>query len=483
MAKFLAYKRADRQVVTVNTIDVAVETLGGIIASADTLNDFPNRSENLVTEYRGDYYMLYRTTTNEVRLALLDLGAGIWNDVVGFTTVTTGSGTLVPHCLQVVRDRLVAIWTLSNSVGIDGVSVRRSAADDGATWSPTVTQNFATQPTESRAGPSVVWRNAVFFTTAEGIGYYDPATDTISATYDSGDDAAITGEVANFGSFTFFGGDLYYVLPTTNPAGTPSLYKLDKSWSTTVPLAVPAWTNTLVVIPATGNIVVNNDTGNYALFVNRAGVMSLLYSGNIGSKLISIAVDGATFTVTDLTDTQMPIVLSGEPNLGFSTYIDDRRRTNESHTVIVRFRPAIPQSILLYSWDGLSVMSQTGILDDGGSGLDLMVPDAERGDFRTFTNNQPSCYIDDVTQPFPGRVRIDYTVRDASSRLVDVIPEYSLDGQTWSEMTQGDGDSGKEDLTTIPAGSSYFFNWDAFVDLDGDFDNVDIRVVARISGV
>jgi hypothetical protein len=74
-------------------------------------------------------------------------------------------------------------------------------------------------------------------------------------------------------------------------------------------------------------------------------------------------------------------------------------------------------------------------------------------------------------------------VRDKDSRNVDVLPEFSLDGQTWADMSQGDGDSGKEDLVTTAGGLPYFFFWDAFVDLDGDFDNVDIRVVARISGV
>ena len=483
MAKFLAYKRADQQVVTVNTIDVAVETLGNTIAGASILSDFPNRCENLVCEYRGDYYMLYRTNTNEVRLSVLDLGAGTWADEPGFTAITTGSGTLVPLCLQVARDRLVALVTRSNSAGIDGVIARRSAADDGSTWSPQVTLAFPTQPNPSRGGASVVWRNAVWFTTSEGINYYDPAGDAFGPTFDTGNDTNITGQQANFGAFTFFENDLYYVLPTTNPGGTPRLYKLDKSWSVSAPLAVPAWENTLVVLPGTGEIIINNDTGNYTTFVNKAGIITLLYSGSIGSKLVTVQRSGAPYIVTDLTDTLMPVTLSSEPNLGFSVYVDDRRRTNEAHTIIVRFRPAIPQSILLYSWDGVTEMTQTGILDDGGAGLDLMVPDVERGDFRTFTNNQPSCFIDDASQPFPGRVRIDYTVRDDSSRFVDVIPEYSLDGQTWAEMSQGDGDSGKEDLATDPAGLSYFFHWDAFVDIDGDFDNVDIRVVARISGV
>jgi len=481
MAKFLAYKRDDRQVVTVNTIDVLVESLGNQVAGADVLSDFPNRCENVVCEFRGDYYLLYRTPSNEIRLSLLDLGSGVWADVVGFTAITTVSGTLVPMCLQVVRDRLVAIATVANSVGVDGVIARRSASDDGSTWSPINTQNFATQPTDSRAGPSIVWHNAVFFTTSEGIGYYDPASDTLTSTFDDGDDSSITGQKANFGAFTFFENDLYYVLPTDNPSGAPNIYRLDKTWSTTAP--TPTWQNLLIVIPGTGEVVLNNDTGNYSMFVNRNGIISLLYSGTLGSKLVTIEGSGSMFTVTDLSDTLVPLTIRGEPNLGFAYYVDDRRRTNERHTIIVRFRPSIPQSVLLYSWDGVSELEQVGTLDGGGTGLDLMVPEVERGDFRTFTDNQPSVFVDDASQPFPGRVRVDYTIRDDSSRPIDVIPEYSINGQDWFEMTQGDGDSGKENLTSSPTGLSYFFNWDAFVDLDGDFDNVDIRVVARIAGV
>ena len=483
MARFLAYNRADQQVVTVNTIDVVLTNIGNTIAGADTLTDFPGRSENVVCQYRGDYYMLYRTNANEVHLSLFDLGGGTWSDVVGFNNMTTASGNIAPLCLQVVKDRLVAMATVSNSAGIDGIVAQRSASDDGATWSPSVTQNFAVQPTTSKAGANIVWHNAVFFSTSEGIGYYDPAADVISPVFDTGSDTAITGEKTDFGSFSFFAGDLYYILPTDNPVGVPALYKLDKTWSTTSPIALPAWTLQAAVLPGTGAIIVNNDTGNYSLFVNRNGVLSLLYSGTLGSKLITIEQIGSSYTVTDLSSTLLPASIRDEPNLGFSYYVDDRRRTNEQHTIIVRFRPAIPQSINILTWDGINDVTQVGVLDDNGGGLDLMVPDVERGDFRTYTANEPSCFIDDASQPFPGRVRIDYTVRDQNSRTVDVIPEYSLDGQTWSAMTQGDGDSGNEDLATTPAGQSYFFFWDAFVDLDGDLDNVDIRVVARISGV
>jgi len=481
MARLLAYKRADRQVVTVNTVDVAVTALGGTIASADTLADFPNRSENVVCQFRGDYYVLYRSTTNEIRLSVLDINAGTWSDVAGFTAVTTASGTLVPIALHVVKDRLVAIWTNSDSAGIDAVHARRSASDDGAAWSAPTSTPFPTQPTNSKAGASIVWHNAIFFTTAAGIGFYDPASDTFSTAFDQGDDSAITGQVANFGSFSFLDGDLYYALATSSPVGAPWLYKLEKTWSLTSP--TPTWVNTGVVIPGTGGVVVNNDTGNYSLFVNRNGVRSLAYSGSFGSKLIVFNRSSSSFSVDDLSSSALPTSISGEPNLGFSYFVDDRRRNNEQHRVLVRYRPSIPQAIVVFDWDGVNAFNQIGSLDDGGAGLDLMLPDTERCDFRLFTDNQPSCFIDDMTQPFPGRVRIDYTVKDKNSRPIDVIPEYSIDGQSWNEMSHGDGDSGTEGLPSSSSGQSYFFHWDAWVDLDGDYDNVDIRVVARIAGV
>ena len=482
MAKLLAFKRATRQVVVVDTVNATIADLGTAIAAADTTNAFPNRCENVVAVFRGAPYLLYRTATNEVRLSKLDIGTLTWADVPGFTAITTGTGVLTPTCLHVVKDRLTAVCSLSLSAGVDAVIARRSAQDDGDTWDPTVSQLFATQPLDTRGGPSIVWRNAVWFTTSEGIGYYDPDGDVIAATMDTGSDTNITGQKANFGSFTFFDNDLYYVLPTDLPAGTPSLYRLDKTWSTTAP--VPTFQAILLVIPGVGDIIVNNDTGNYSLFVDRAaGAMALFYSGTLGSKVVSIAKAGSSFTLTDITATSMPSSLSGEPNLGFSFYADDRRRTNEKHTIIVRFRPAIPVSVQLYSWDGVSQMVQVADFDDGGAGLDLITPDEERSDFRTYTANEPSVYIDDTSQPFPGRVRLDYTVQDQLSRPVDVLPEYSTNGQTWFDMTQGDGDSGKDDLATTPTGNSYFFHWDAFVDLDGDLDNVDVRVVVRISGV
>lgn len=481
MAKFLAYKRTTRQVVTVDTINAVVADLGNVIATGDTTNAFPNRSENLVCAFRSDYYFLYRSSTNEIHLSKFDIATTTWADVVGFPPMTTATGLLTPLCLHVVQDRLVAIAELSLSTASDGLLARRSNQDDGSVWSASLPVLYSSQPLESRAGSSIVWRNAVWVTTSEGIIFYDPAADLFGTAFDQGSNSLIVGQKANFGSFAFFENDLYYVLPTDLVAGAPSIYLLDALWSIATP--TPTFARLILVIPGVGAITLNNDSGNYSLFVNKANVLSLLYSGTVESKVVTITKSGASFEVTDITNSSMPSSISGEPSLGFSLYADDRRSTNEQHTIIVRFRPNIPVSVNLLLWDGVTAMVETGVLDASGAGLDLMTSDSSRGDFRTYTANEPSAYIDDTSQPFPGRVRLDYTISDELSRPMDVLPEFSIDGQIWTLMTQGDGDSGSTGLTSTPTGSAYFFFWDAFADLDGDHDNVEIRVVARIAGV
>jgi hypothetical protein len=477
MAKFLAYKRATRRVVTVNTVTPAVVDLGtNDIPLADTTNAFPNRCENIVGSFRGEYYVLYRSAANELRLSALDRGTGLWGDVAGFAPITTGTGGLTPVCLHASGDRFSIVGSVSNSAGVDGPVVRRSNVNDGTVWLPEV---FLAGGVPSLGGASIVWHNAVWFTRSDGIGYYVPGTN-VANWFDTGDDAAITGEKANFGAFTVWRGDLYYVLPSDTLTGSPFLYKLDKTWTTSSP--VPTFEKQTIIIPTVGAITVANDTGNYALFANKLGELCLIYSGTTQTKLVRIEKTGATYNLSDLTDVMLTEDIRTEPSLGFGYYVDDRRSENESHTIIIRFRPSIPVAVLIASWDGVAPVEVLASLDDGGGGLDLIVPDEERSDFRTYTDNQPSCAIDSTSEPFPGRTRINYTVRDESSRPVDVIAQYSLDGQTWSNMTQGDGDSGIEDLTTSPLGQVHFFHWDAFNDLDGDQDSTDVRVVARISG-
>jgi hypothetical protein len=482
MAQAFTYKRADRQVQTLNTITGELTPLGGIITDAELSNAFPNRGENYLCVFQGDPYFLYRSNANEVRLT--QYVSGVWTDVVSFGSVTVAGADIKPLGLHVERDRLVAIMSASDSGVSDRIVARRSAQGDGLTWDPVVFQNFVAQPTNSIGGPSVVWRNAVFFTTSEGIGYYIPDTNTLSPVFDPSSGATlIQGNKANLGAFSFWRGDLYYILARDGAAQAPVLYKLDTAWEPTAPTALPAWTNQLVAIPAVGAVTIGNDTGNYSMFVNKLGEMSLLYSGTFFSKLVVFEIAGTVISAVDKTDALLPVAISGEPSLGFSFYADDRRRTNEQHTILVRFKPAVPVAVLVTHWDGVNPIEIAETLDDGGAGLDLMLSEDERGDFRTFTNLQPACYITATSDVFPGRTRVDYVVRDSALRPIDIFGEYSIDGQSWSPMTQGDGDDGPTGLSTSLAGDAHFFHWDAFIDLDGDFDFLDIRMIARIAGV
>ena len=481
MSKILAYKRSDKRIVTVDSITGDMANLGNQIAAAEGTSLFPNRSENLVCIFQGDPYMLYLSNTNQIRLSRYS--AGVWADVAGFTPIVTGAGFLKPTALQVEKDRLVAIASRTGSVIQDGVFARRSAQEDGTTWNAAIFQAFPIQPTDTGPSQTISWKNTIWFATGAGLAYYIPDTNTLSATFDAGNDLLLTGQAALFGSFAFWDNDLYFIFPRDVPASAPLLYKLTAGWLPTAPVAPPAWINTLVALPAVGVVLVSPDTGNFSMFVNKAGALSIFYSGDLGTKLITLARSGSSLAVTDLTASQLPLVLSAEPNLGCCLHVDDRRRTNERHTLLVRFRPAIPVAVMICTWDVASSVRVIRTQDDGGVGLDLMLPDEERGDFRTFTNLQPTCHIRDISQPFPGRVKLDYTVRDSGSRPIDVAGEYSIDGQEWFPMTEGDGDSGALSLVSTPAGSNYFFFWDAFIDLDGDYPFVHQRLIAKISGV
>jgi hypothetical protein len=468
MAKALAYQRATQEVVTVDTINNNITALGAVVAAADISPVFPLRARNLLAVYRGDPYLTYRAGVNEVRVAVFS--GGVWTDIPS-ATITTGSGTVAPIGLHVVQDYLVSITWRQNSAGVDGLFAQRSA--DGSTWDPLVSLGATIQPTVSEGCHSIAWRNAVFVGTGSGIAYYDPIADAMSAGFDTGDDTLLDGTTIPAGNFTFWNNDLYFVKPDI----VPTIYSLDSSFDTTSPPASPMWANRLPTgIPGLGAVTVGPDTGQFLLFVNKLDELCMLYSAALGTKLIRTT--GAAFPIfTDVTDVFLDSALKAEANLGFALFVDDRRRQNELQSFLIHFPSA--GDTQLASWNSVDAFNVRSTF----TGLTLSPPDDRYGALRTFTNLQPTTHVRAVTQPFPGRVSLDYTVRDSSSRPVDVFGEYSIDGDVWSPMTQGDGDSGSEQLASSPAGTDYTFFWDAFVDLDGDFDNMEMRIVSRISGV
>ena len=476
MAKLLAYKRATQQVVTLDTVQPAVAVIGNTLALADLTSAFPGRSQNLVATFLGDPYMLYRTAANTIKLSKYT--AGVWADVVGFGAVATGSGNLTPTGLVIVRNTLVAIYALSASVGIDGLLARKST--DGATWSAAVSilNPLLYQPGTTQGGHVVSWRNAVWVTGVAGIAYYDPVGDTFGAAFDTGSDVDILDQKVTFGAFASYNDSLYYLLPTTSALQTPKLYKLDPAWTVAVPTATPAWTKVVVPIASAGPLFVGPDNGTYTLFTNKAGALTAWFSGNNETKVITFVSTTTGLTSTDVTNTTLDLTVRSIVNAGWCFMADDRRRTNERQTLVCRDIAASPQKVHVLTWDGASPAT----LDETFEMLDLIFTNDERGDFRIFTDLLPGAFITAFTQPFPGRVQLNYTVRDSLSRPVDISGEYSLDKQTWLPMTQGDGDSGATALVSTPVGSPYFYYWDAFQDLVDDYDYIDVRIIVRVSG-
>jgi hypothetical protein len=476
MAKFLSFKRADQSVALLDSVQGAVTALGGPLLTAQVSNAFPGRTQNVVLTYLGNTYALYLDNAGAVRLAKYD-GAN-WPNHAPFTALTTGVGTVVPIGTQVVRDRSVCLAAFANTGGSDRVvAVRSDPSDDAAFSSASFT--FPAQPTVSQGGHSITWKNAVFIATAAGIVYYDPATNTFAAAVDTGSDADITGAKVTFGMFARYRGDLYFVLPTVSALQAPKLYKLDPSWSLASPTTPPAWEKVTVTMPPAGPLFIGPDTGSYALFVSGRDELIAWYSGNDRTRVVSFAPTTTGLVSTDITNTTLDVPVRSIVNAGWVFVSDDRRRSNESYVIVGRDIAASPQRLHVFSWPG----SGQATLVTTHISLDLMLSNDERSDFRLFTDTQPSVFVTAFSQPFPGRIQLDYTLRDTGSRLVDVFGEYSIDKQTWSPMSHGDGDDGDTSLVTSPAGEAYTYYWDAWQDLAGDYDHVDVRIVARISGV
>lgn len=540
MAKALAYKRNTAQPVVIDTISGIVSNLGPAIAGAQTTSLFPARSTNLQTVHDGIPYMIGLTAagTIEVRRYV----ASAWNVVAGPFTPPVGQ-SYVPLCIHLINDHICAIWT---EVGGASDGVRFITSTDGTTWSTIVGANatinsaFAGHSIPFKAGiwfatPTGLWAInplARRFTLAGVVGSYTSgetvtgsvsgttaiarsfsgttlrvdtvvgagfvigetltgsssgATSTISAIRlfegaqpDQGNDLGLTGATgpANLlGCFASWDGRLYFVQPKT-ASGPTKLYQLNPTWTPTTELTAPLWTSqTFTGVSDAGFATVSNDAGLWSLFVNRNDELCLFYSGTTGTKLARTTSKAAPFTFTDLTSTALPAAISTRTNLGITLYADDRRRSKNLHWFLVR--DASAGSTYLCSWDGSAAVS----LDFSLAGSDYILPANRRGEETTWTNLAPAARITAVSQPFPGRVRIDYVVRCDPAHLVDVIPEYSIDGDQFFPMTEGDGDSGSTGLSASPAGTNYFFFWDAFADLDGDFPNLNMRIVARISGV
>jgi len=477
MARFLAYERATTKIKEINTTTGITGDVGTVIAGLDTTNVWDNRSRNLVVVFRGDYYLIARTAANLI--------SGHRWDGAAMTVVLGPSGPFVgatqhPCAFHVVNDRAVAFFVQVNGTSdalVAGVST------DGITWTPALLAGLTGTFASSTTAASIMWRQAVFLSLANGLYIFVPSTATWSpiTPYNGGGPLANTSSVA--GSFAAWNNDLYFLRPNDGVLG-PLLYKLDPTWTIAdIALAPVIWTNqTATGFPAVGQLALAVDGGNYCLFRNKVDELAAIISGAGGTFLVK--TDVATYPAfVDVTATMLPATISALVNAGASLYEDDRRRTNQHQFFIVRDTVTPGGITYILQWDGVTVMKILATF----VGFNIMPPNDPKADYRTYTAKQPSIEFDPATQPsqpFPGRVLLPYIVKEASSRLVDISAEYSEDGDEWLVMTEASaGSDGITSLLTSPTGVAHTFAWDAFVDLDGDKSNLQMRIVPRISGV
>ena len=539
MAKAFALQRSTAQPVTINTTTVTSTALGTTIPGMQTTPLFPARCVNIYTVFNGDPFLLALSAVGDIEI--YRFVAGTWSIVAGPYSPAVGH-VITPLCLHVVNDSIVALWSDEGAAN-DGIA--SSISLTGASWSTPVTELapigaskgghsivyrgaiwFATAIGLWCYGPGVnyVTLSGVIgafaadesvtggtSSTTAGVGSFNSpilrlntisgsgftlgelitggtsgATGTVlsitrfvNALPDTGNDTFLTGASGSanlIGTFASWDGILYFIQPKT-AAGSTKLYQLDSAWEASLSVPAPQWTNlSFSGIVDSGFANVNDDSGMWSLFVNTLDELCLFYSASGSTKLAKTASKTLPLVFTDLSNTLLPSTISTNTNLGITLYTDDRRRDNVLQNFLIRDLSA--NSLIVTSWDGVSSLVVKGTI----SGSNLMLPASSKGQEATFTNLQPACSITSTEQPFPGRLRIDYFVRCDPACTVDIIPEYSIDGDRWFLMTEGDGDTGISGLSATPIGIPYFFHWDAFSDLDGDFNNMEVRIVPRISG-
>lgn len=540
MAKVFALNRSAAQPVTINTITPVVENLGSAIPGMQTTSVLPARCVNLYTVFQGNPYLLTLSAAGNIEIHRYVSGA--WTLVGGPFTPAVGH-VLTPLCIHVVNDTVLTLWTdegasndgIASSISLTGTSWSSPTTElapigasngghsvhyKGAIWFATAIGVWCYAPlarlmtlsgvvgafvpdetlvggtsltsavvrsfnspvvrVDTVSGSGFVTAETVTGTTSGATGTITTITRFVNALPDTGNDAALGGVAGSanlLGSFTSWDGALYFVQPKT-AAGPIRLYQLSTAWEAALNVPAPQWTNrSFSGLVEAGFATVSADAGMWSLFVNRLDELCLFYSGSGSTKLAKTTSKTAPLVFTDLTNTFLPSTISTKTNLGVTLYTDDRRRTNLLQSFLIRDLSGA--STILTNWDGASALTVVGSI----AGAGFILPASRFGQESTFTNLQPTIHITDVSEPFPGRIRIDYVVRADPARTVDILPEYSIDGDEYFPMTTGADDSGTTGLPASPGGDAYFFNWDTFADLDGDFNNLPLRIVDRISGV
>jgi len=471
VARFLTFDRSTSRVQEVNSTTGVITPVGPAIAGVETSSLWDNRCTNVVALFRGDVYIVVRTLANENAVYKWD--GAVWTQV--FNT-GVGAGVRSPWGLVVSNDILYAFFS---DVGAPGNNTSSILTQDGTAWGPLVFP--ATSITASPCAALTVWRQAVWISSELGISPYVPVPFSLTGAFDGGNDGGLFNPSTIAGSFAYWDGDLYFIRPENGLTG-PLLYQLASGWTAAVPVVAPAWTNQLATgIPSAGALVLAPDGGTYCLFRSKLDELVIFYSGSTDTRVAK--TDAASYPVfTDITASVLSPSISSLTNAGISLLEDDRRRSNLFQTFAVRDTALNNTHIL--SWNGSS--STFMQLVATYTTVDLMPPNDQKADYRTYTAKQPSVEFDPTdppSQPFPGRVTLPYILKDVLSREVGILPEYSIDGDDWLPMTEGEGSEGEDGLTSSPAGESHTFVWDAFNDLAGDAADMQMRIVPRITGV
>jgi hypothetical protein len=543
MAQALAYHRSTQQPVTIDTVAGTASSLGTAFSGMQTTSIFPARCVNLFTTFNGNTYDLVLTAVGAVQIQVYN--GTSWSTAAGPYAPTLGH-TFTPLCMHVINNVIVALWT-DNALSGDGIrgvtspdGVTWTAIPNGtipingsvgghsvvyraAIWFATSTGLWAIAPlhrtltlTSVTGGPFIVGETiigSVSGTTATvrsfsaltikvdtltgGTGDFDisetvtgetsgahgaVATNTmyVNGSPDIGNDGGLSGTAGpanQLGSFASWDGVLYFIQAQTT-ANQITLYQLSTTWTATAIVPIPQWTNTAFNgLPTASFSTVTNDAGMYCLFVNNNDQLCLFFSGATATKLATATSKALPLQFTDITNNVLPAALASKTNLGIVLYDDDRRLGNNLQSLLIRDLGA--QSVYICPWNGSAPIAIEATI----SGVDFMLPFTHHGEEPTFTNITPSISITAVSQPFPGQVRIDYTVRCTGSFPVSILGEYTTDGDNFFSMTEGDGDSGSSNLATSPSGINYFWLWSAFVDLQGNYNNLGVRLFARISEV
>ncbi|UCE73841.1 MAG: hypothetical protein JSV56_12600 [Methanomassiliicoccales archaeon] len=95
-------------------------------------------------------------------------------------------------------------------------------------------------------------------------------------------------------------------------------------------------------------------------------------------------------------------------------------------------------------------------------------------------NEPPSVSITTPAGEQSGNIPIQYTLSDSGHDLCDIVPLYSLDGNTFYDAAQGTGGDSVENLSSSATGITHTFNWASNLNISGvDKSKVYFRILPK----